>query len=158
MENFRKMSNTTEAFMFELLRFFMRPYRMKWDMNGRSSYLEGRRNVAFETVAHHHQFLRQHAQLTAKSAISFRFLVAHDAHHIKISLQSRSPEFILLILQFALGKDRQLIFRLSEFCQSLLHLFERFGIQSQQRLSQFHRSPYHACRHLSVAHLDGIFH
>ena len=109
------MSNTTEAFMFELLRFFMRPYRMKWDMNGRSSYLEGRRNVALETVAHHHQFLRQHAQLTTKSAISFRFLVAHDAHHIKISLQSRSPEFILLILQFALGKDRQLIFRLSEF-------------------------------------------
>ena len=84
MENFRKMSNTTEAFMFELLRFFMRPYRMEWDMNGRSSYLEGRCNVALETVAHHHQFLRQHAQLTAKSAISFRFLVAHDAHHIKI--------------------------------------------------------------------------
>ena len=47
-----------------------------------------------------------------------------DAHHIKISLQSRSPEFILLILQFALGKDRQLIFRLSEFCQSFLHLFD----------------------------------
>ena len=60
--------------MFELLRFFMRRYRMKWDMNGRSSYLEGRRNVALETVAHHHQFLRQHAQLTTKSAISFRFL------------------------------------------------------------------------------------
>ena len=34
MENFRKMSNTTEAFMFELLRFFMRPYRMKYLSSG----------------------------------------------------------------------------------------------------------------------------
>ena len=70
MENFRKMSNTTEAFMFELLRFFMRPYRMKWDMNGRSPYLEGRRNVALETVAHHDQLFRLNLPVSCRSRCS----------------------------------------------------------------------------------------
>ena len=64
------MSNTTEAFMFELLRFFMRPYRMNWDMNGKSPYLESRRNVALDTVAHHHLSLIHLSSPTSQAAIS----------------------------------------------------------------------------------------
>lgn len=128
-------------------------------MNGRGTYLQRRHNVALETVAHHDQLFGLYLQLTAKSSISLGCLVAHDAHHVKVTLQSRTPQFVLLVLQLTLGEYRKLVWtRLSEPCQRLLHALQRTGIEPQQGLAQLHDSPYQLGRHLALTHLHGILH
>ena len=110
------MGDATEAFMIELLRFFVRPNGVERDVDGGGSYLQGGRNVALEAVAHHHQLLRTHLQLLAEMAICLRRLVAYDAHHIEISLQARTPQLVFLVHQLALREDCQAILSIARPC------------------------------------------
>ena len=105
VQQLRKAGDAAEVGMFKLLYLFVRPGGMKRDMDGRGSDFQCRRNIALKTVAHHEQFFRLHFHFPAKTAVSLGLLIAHDTYHIKLALQPRTPQLILLIHQFSLGKD-----------------------------------------------------
>lgn len=135
LKNFVEMGNFYQSLVFDILRMLQLPCNVEWDVDGPSTDVERRGDIALKRVAHHKQLMGQDVEMLAELLELSLGLIGCYLYVREILAKAAAMELVLLVLKFALGEHHQTVGIGLQALQGRLNLGQGCGRQMQQRLA-----------------------